>query len=112
MSILTKAIRQTRGGKFNVPTKLGERLMLPVKHLDELKSAPVNEVDFVATSIEVRNGANVCLCLRLMATKMFERKYTTMGSRSTLHLRVVRGQLNRNLCKFDPYCGSGVSYES
>lgn len=30
---------------------------------------------------------------------MFEGKYTTMGSRSTLHPRVVRGQLNRNLCK-------------
>ncbi|CEJ91133.1 Putative Cytochrome p450 [[Torrubiella] hemipterigena] len=28
---------------------------------------------------------------------MFEGKYTTMGSRSTLHPRVVRGQLNRNL---------------
>ncbi|KAL4760672.1 uncharacterized protein BDW70DRAFT_160595 [Aspergillus foveolatus] len=49
-------------------------------YLEELKSAPVNKVDFVATFIE-----------------MFEGKYTTMGSRSTLHSHLVRGQLNKNL---------------
>lgn len=86
--------------------------MLPVKYLDELKSAPVNEVDFVATFIEVRGDANVCPRPRLMATKMFEGKYTTMGSRSTLHPRVVRGQLNRNLCKFTLRHDSAFSYEN
>lgn len=30
---------------------------------------------------------------------MFEGRYTTMGSRSTLHPRVVRNQLNANLGK-------------
>jgi len=29
---------------------------------------------------------------------MFEGKYTTMGSRSTLHPRVVKAQLNQHLC--------------
>lgn len=75
--------------------------MLPVKYLDELKSAPVHEVDFVATFIEVRDDIKIYLCSKLTVMKMFEGKYTTMGSRSTLHPRVVRGQLNRNLCKFD-----------
>lgn len=31
--------------------------MIPVKYLEDLKSAPVNEVDFVATFIEVRGPA-------------------------------------------------------
>lgn len=31
--------------------------MIPVKYLEDLKSAPVNEVDFVATFIEVRESA-------------------------------------------------------
>ncbi|TDZ21202.1 Ent-kaurene oxidase [Colletotrichum orbiculare MAFF 240422] len=79
-SMLLEGYRQTNRGMYYVPSKLGERLMLPVKYLEDLKSAPVDEVDFVATFIE-----------------MFEGKYTTMGSRSTLHPRVVRGQLNRNL---------------
>ncbi|KAL5041783.1 hypothetical protein BDW71DRAFT_217425 [Aspergillus fruticulosus] len=79
-SMLQEGYKKTNGGLYYVPSKLGERLMLPTRYLEELKSAPVNEVDFVATFIE-----------------MFEGKYTTMGSRSTLHPRVVRGQLNKNL---------------
>lgn len=51
---------QTNGGLFYVPSKLGERLMLPVKYLEDLKSAPVHEVDFVATFIEVRRTARIC----------------------------------------------------
>lgn len=34
---------------------------------------------------------------------MFEGKYTTMGSRSTLHPRVVKAQLNQNLEIVMPY---------
>lgn len=79
-TMLLEGYQQNDRGPFYVPSKLGERLMLPSKYLEDLKSAPVHEVDFVATFIE-----------------MFEGKYTTMGSRSTLHPRVVRGQLNRNL---------------
>ncbi|KAF4910820.1 Ent-kaurene oxidase [Colletotrichum fructicola] len=79
-NMLLEGYKQANRGLYYVPSKLGERLMIPVKYLEDLKSAPVNEVDFVATFIE-----------------MFEGKYTTMGSRSTLHPRVVRGQLNRNL---------------
>lgn len=44
---------QTSGGMYYVPSKLGERLMLPTKYLEDLKSAPTHEVDFVATFIEV-----------------------------------------------------------
>ncbi|OTB06304.1 hypothetical protein M426DRAFT_115142 [Hypoxylon sp. CI-4A] len=68
------------GGFFYVPSPLGERLMLPVRYLEELKSAPMDKVDFVGTFIE-----------------MFEGKYTTFGSRSTLHPRTVKGDLNQHL---------------
>lgn len=68
------------GGLFYVPTPLGERLMLPVRYLEDLKTAPIDKVDFVGTFIE-----------------MFEGKYTTFGSRSTLHPRTVKGELNQYL---------------
>lgn len=45
---------QSDNGFFYVPSPLGERLMIPVKYLEELKTAPIDEVDFVATFIEVR----------------------------------------------------------
>ncbi|KAI0390655.1 cytochrome P450 [Xylariaceae sp. FL0594] len=67
-------------GFYYVPSPLGERLMIPTRYLEELKSAPVDEVDFVGTFIE-----------------MFEGEYTTFGSRSTLHPRTTRGELNQNL---------------
>lgn len=56
--------------------------MLPSRYVEELKTAPIHKVDFVATFQE-----------------MFEGKYTTMGSRSTLHPRVVKAQLNHHLGK-------------
>ncbi|KAK7721476.1 hypothetical protein SLS63_009590 [Diaporthe eres] len=59
--MLEEGYRKSDGGFFYVPSPLGERLMIPVKYLEELKTAPVEEVDFVATFIE-----------------MFEGKYTTM----------------------------------
>lgn len=68
------------GGFFYVPSPLGERLMLPVRYLEELKTAPIDKVDFVGTFIE-----------------MFEGKYTTFGSRSTLHPRTVKADLNQHL---------------
>lgn len=68
------------GGFFYVPSPLGERLMLPVRYLEELKTAPVDKVDFVGTFIE-----------------MFEGKHTTFGSRSTLHPRTVKADLNQHL---------------
>jgi hypothetical protein len=39
-----------------VPSPLGERLMIPIKYLDELKTAPIDHVDFVATFIEVSSS--------------------------------------------------------
>ena len=38
---------------FYVPSPLGERLMIPTKYVEELKNAPVKDVDFVATFFEV-----------------------------------------------------------
>ncbi|KAF6789066.1 cytochrome P450 [Colletotrichum sojae] len=83
--MLEEGYRTTGGDFFYVPSPLGERLMIPTKYLDELKTAPVDHVDFVATFIE-----------------MFEGKYTTMGSRSTLHPRVVKAQLNQHLADVMP----------
>ncbi|KAJ0120940.1 cytochrome P450 [Diaporthe amygdali] len=82
---LEEGYRKSVDGFFYVPSPLGERLMIPVKYLEELKTAPIDEVDFVATFIE-----------------MFEGKYTTMGSRSTLHPRVVKAQLNHHLADVMP----------
>ncbi|KAI4279911.1 MAG: hypothetical protein L6R35_006004 [Caloplaca aegaea] len=72
--------QQVKGGLFYVPSPLGERLMLHPKYIEELKSAPIDKVDFVATFQE-----------------MFEGKYTTMGSRSTLHPRVIKARVNQHL---------------
>ncbi|KAF2764143.1 putative cytochrome P450 [Teratosphaeria nubilosa] len=83
--MILKGYEETDRGMFYVPSNLGERLMLPVKYLEDLKNAPVDKVDFVATFFE-----------------MFEGHYTTMGSRSTLHPRVVRAQLNANLADVMP----------
>ncbi|KAL2287027.1 hypothetical protein FJTKL_06052 [Diaporthe vaccinii] len=68
------------GGLFYVPSPLGERLMLPVRYLKDLKTAPIDKVDFVGTFIEI-----------------FEGKYTTFGTRSTLHPRTLKRELNKYL---------------
>ncbi|KAI4119708.1 MAG: hypothetical protein LQ345_000379 [Seirophora villosa] len=78
--LLREGYEMAKGGLFYVPSPLGERLMLHPKYIEELKSAPIDKVDFVATFQE-----------------MFEGKYTTMGSRSTLHPRVVKAQVNQHL---------------
>jgi len=46
-------LSQADDGKFYIPSNLGERLMLPVRYLDDLKNAPTDKVDFVATFFEV-----------------------------------------------------------
>ncbi|KAK3177962.1 hypothetical protein OEA41_000094 [Lepraria neglecta] len=51
-SMLAEGYRKTKGGFFYVPSNCGERLMLPVKYLEDLKTAPIDQVDFVATFIE------------------------------------------------------------
>jgi cytochrome P450 len=78
--ILMNGYRKADGGFFYVPSLLGERLMVPPWVLEELKTSPMDKVDFVGTFIE-----------------MFEGKYTTMGSRSQLHPRCVKVQLNQHL---------------
>lgn len=79
-NMLTEGYKNNKNGFFYIPSRLGERLMMPARYLEDLKSAPIDKVDFVATFQE-----------------MFEGKYTTMGSRSTLHPRVVKAQLNQHL---------------
>lgn len=83
--MLIEGYRQTGGDFYYVPSPLGERLMVPSWVLNELKTSPIDKVDFVGTFIE-----------------MFEGKYTTMGSRSTLHPRVVKAQLNQHLADVMP----------
>ncbi|KXH53727.1 cytochrome P450 [Colletotrichum nymphaeae SA-01] len=61
--MLQEGYKRAKGDFFYVPSPLGERLMIPSKYLEELKTAPIDQVDFVATFIE-----------------MFEGKYTTMGT--------------------------------
>ena len=52
--ILTPAnYYQYKGKPFYVPTKMGERLMIPDKYVEELKNAPASQADFPATFIEV-----------------------------------------------------------
>ncbi|KAI9653419.1 MAG: hypothetical protein M1821_007084 [Bathelium mastoideum] len=65
---------------FYIPSPLGERLMIPPSYVEEIKTKPVGDFDFVGTFFE-----------------MFEGQYTTMGDRSTLHPRVAKAQLNHHL---------------
>ncbi|KAK1473864.1 cytochrome P450 [Colletotrichum tamarilloi] len=58
--MLQEGYKRAKGDFFYVPSPLGERLMIPSKYLEELKTAPIDQVDFVATFIEG--------------------KYTTMGN--------------------------------
>ncbi|KAI0407187.1 cytochrome P450 [Xylaria palmicola] len=82
VTMLQEGYRQYKGRPWYVPSPLGERLMIPSKYVEELKTAPVDEVDFVATFFE-----------------MFEGKYTTMGSRSTLHPRTAKHDLNQHMAR-------------
>ena len=62
--ILTPAnYSQYKGKPFYIPTKMGERLMIPDKYVEELKNAPASQADFPATFIEVGiafQEKNVC----------------------------------------------------
>ena len=52
-SMLREGYEKYKGRPFYVPSPLGERLMIPGKYVEELKTAPVDEVDFVGTFYEV-----------------------------------------------------------
>ena len=51
--MLREGYERYKGQPFYVPSPLGERLMIPNKYVEELKTAPVDEVDFVGTFYEV-----------------------------------------------------------
>ncbi|KAI9685127.1 MAG: hypothetical protein M1822_004714 [Bathelium mastoideum] len=78
--MLLEGYQKNKGKPFYVPSPLGERLMLPPDYVEEIKTKPVGDFDFVGTFFE-----------------MFEGQYTTMGDRSTLHPRVAKAQLNHYL---------------
>ena len=46
---------QFKDRPFYVPSPLGERLILPPKYIDELKSAPKELVDFAGAFFNVRD---------------------------------------------------------
>lgn len=52
--LLREGYEKHKGRPFYVPSPLGERLMIPAKYVEELKTAPVDEVDFVGTFFEVQ----------------------------------------------------------
>lgn len=52
-NMLREGYEKYKGRPFYIPSPLGERLMIPGKYVEELKTAPVNEVDFVGTFFEV-----------------------------------------------------------
>ncbi|KAL8764502.1 MAG: hypothetical protein Q9194_007026, partial [Teloschistes cf. exilis] len=51
--LLQEGYEMAGGGLFYVPSPLGERLMLSREYAEELKSAPIDKVDFVATFQEL-----------------------------------------------------------
>ena len=79
-SMLQEGYTQNKGKPFYVPSPLGERLMIPAKYVEELKTAPKEEVDFMGGFFE-----------------MFEHNFTGIGSRSTLHPRTAKQQLNQHM---------------
>ncbi|KAL9051535.1 MAG: hypothetical protein Q9162_005964 [Coniocarpon cinnabarinum] len=83
--ILAHGYEKYRDRPFYVPTPLGERLMIPPQYVDELRSAWIDDVDFLGTFKE-----------------MFEGKYTTFGDRSQLHPTITRGPLTQNIGKLLP----------
>ena len=69
--------RRTEGKTpYYVPSELGVRMAIPPRFMEELKSAPMNKVDFVG-----------------VVQEMFEGKHTGVGTRS----RMVPGTLNSHL---------------
>ncbi|KAI9837892.1 MAG: hypothetical protein M1837_002682 [Sclerophora amabilis] len=93
---------QWKGSFFYVPTPLGERLMIPGRYLEDLKSANMRHVDFQATFLEVSE-----LCFHrvdgyLILSKMFEGHYTTLGTHTRLLPQVVRTKLNQYLVDVMP----------
>ena len=79
-TMLLDGYAKNKGSPFYVPSPSGERLMIPPKYVEEMKTAPVNEVDFMGGFFE-----------------MFEHNFTGIGSRSTLHPRTAKQQLNQHM---------------
>ena len=54
-NMLREGYEKYKGRPSYVPSPLGERLMIPNEYVEELKTAPVREVDSVGTSYEVQS---------------------------------------------------------
>lgn len=75
--LIVDGYRKTEGkDPYYVPSELGVRMVIPARFMEELKSAPMNKVDFVG-----------------IVQEMFEGKHTGVGTRS----RMVPGTLNSHL---------------
>ncbi len=51
--MLLEGYANHQGRPFYIPSPLGERLMIPPKYVEELRNAPIEQVDFVGTFFEV-----------------------------------------------------------
>ena len=51
--MLREGYEKYKGRPFCVPSPLGERLLIPGKYVEELKTAPVDKVDSVGTFDEI-----------------------------------------------------------
>ena len=79
-SMLLEGYTQNKGKPFYVPSPSGERLMIPAKYVEELKTAPKHEIDFMGAFL-----------------KNFEHNFTGIGSRETLFPRTAKQQLNQHM---------------
>ena len=101
--ILTPArSSQHKGKPFYVPTKAGERLMIPAKYVEELKNTPASQTDFPATYIEVGLAFERKLCAIIFIWFVDVRRANHYRrDRTDSPPRIIRVELNRYLCKPD-----------
>lgn len=65
-NMLREGYEKHKGRPFYVPSPLGERLMIPREYVEELKTAPVQDVDFVGTFYEVQSSLVVFWRMRVL----------------------------------------------
>ncbi|KAL8868212.1 MAG: hypothetical protein Q9174_005138, partial [Haloplaca sp. 1 TL-2023] len=94
--MLLEGYEKYKGNPFYVPTKRGERLMIPPKYVEELKNAPASIADFPATFVEVINPRHPVVIFSDL-DQMFEGQITTIGTEQSLHPRIIKNQLNHHL---------------
>lgn len=62
--LILNGYRHTDGKEpFYVPSALGPRLILPTRYMEELKSAPIDKVDFIGTVHESKHNISHCILM-------------------------------------------------